>query len=122
MSPIVKSAYSAGCPPSPLRRLVADHKNTPASELPCGPSLRGRPDEYRVIYRAVFGNRPARTPRIRYVKMNSIMAQIKELANSSDTFGRAEIQDTLRELQYSLETPFETVMRMSLDVSHCLFG
>lgn len=46
----------------------------------------------------------------------AIKTLIQQLAQSTDQFGRAEINDALRELQYSLETPFDTVMRMSLDV------
>ncbi|GMF94006.1 unnamed protein product [Aspergillus oryzae] len=45
----------------------------------------------------------------------AIKTLIQQLAQSTDQFGRAEINDALRELQYSLETPFDTVMRMSLD-------
>lgn len=51
----------------------------------------------------------------------AIKTLIQQLAQSTDQFGRAEINDALRELQYSLETPFDTVMRMSLDVIFLLF-
>jgi hypothetical protein len=51
----------------------------------------------------------------------AIKTLIQQLAQSKDQFGRAEINDALRELQYSLETPFDTVMRMSLDVTFLSF-
>ena len=48
--------------------------------------------------------------------INTALSLIQELAASADEFERAEIQHALRKIQYSLEAPFETVMRMSLDV------
>lgn len=48
--------------------------------------------------------------------LDAIITLIKHLADSTDEFGRTEIQNALRETAYSMETPFQTTMRLSLDV------
>jgi len=47
--------------------------------------------------------------------LNVILKLIKQLADSTDEFGCANIQNELRKVQYDLETPYEMVMRLSLD-------
>lgn len=51
--------------------------------------------------------------------MDEIVAQVKALAASSDDADRIKIQSGLRNLQRSLETPFETMMRLSGPVGSC---
>jgi demethylsterigmatocystin 6-O-methyltransferase len=48
--------------------------------------------------------------------MEGLIAQIQELARETDDAGRVEIQDALRNLQYSLESPYETLLRISAQV------
>jgi demethylsterigmatocystin 6-O-methyltransferase len=45
--------------------------------------------------------------------MENIIAQIKSLARSTDEDGLRKIQDALREVQYSLETPYDTLLRFT---------
>ena len=49
--------------------------------------------------------------------LDQVISHIKELADATDEAGRAKIQNALRELQFSLETPYETMVRLSVDVS-----
>lgn len=48
--------------------------------------------------------------------MEGLIVQIQELAHETGDAGRVEIQDSLRNLQYSLETPYETLLRISAQV------
>ncbi|KIX03206.1 uncharacterized protein Z518_06758 [Rhinocladiella mackenziei CBS 650.93] len=43
--------------------------------------------------------------------MDSIVGQIRSLAESADAVGRNQILNTLRDLQYDLETPMDTYMK-----------
>jgi hypothetical protein len=49
--------------------------------------------------------------------MEDVIFHTKKLAHATDEAGRAKIQNALRELQFSLETPYETMVRLSVDVS-----
>jgi hypothetical protein len=49
--------------------------------------------------------------------MNSILTSIKDLANNTDEQGRKTILDTLRDLQYTLEAPYDTLQRFGNLVS-----
>ena len=53
--------------------------------------------------------------------MDALLAQVKSLAGSADDAGRAKIQDALREAQYSLETPWDTMLRIFGLVSYLCF-
>ncbi|OJJ50748.1 hypothetical protein ASPZODRAFT_106589 [Penicilliopsis zonata CBS 506.65] len=46
--------------------------------------------------------------------MDSIAIQIKQLASSADETGRRYILDTLTELQWQVETPYDTLMRFKM--------
>lgn len=41
--------------------------------------------------------------------MERIIAQIERLTSSADEISRRKIQEVLREVQYSLETPYDTL-------------
>ena len=49
--------------------------------------------------------------------MEAFTAHVQTLARAADDAGRQEIMDTLRNLQYSLETPYDTLQRLSCLVS-----
>ena len=49
--------------------------------------------------------------------MEALIAHVQALAGIADDAGRREIMDTLRNLQYSLETPYDTLQRLSCLVS-----
>lgn len=49
--------------------------------------------------------------------MDEAISHIKNVADATDEVGRTKIQNALRELQFSLETPYETMVRLSVDVS-----
>ena len=51
--------------------------------------------------------------------MESVIAQVKQLAATTNEAGRKEIMDQLRELSNSLETPDETLQRIMYLVSFC---
>ena len=51
--------------------------------------------------------------------MESVIAQVKQLAATANEAARKEIMDQLRELSNSLETPDETLQRMMYLVSFC---
>jgi hypothetical protein len=48
---------------------------------------------------------------------DDLIEQIKVLASQSDAVECTKIQDRLREAQYALETPYETMLRLSAGVS-----
>ena len=45
-------------------------------------------------------------------ELSRVAGMVDNLANKVDVTGRRHIQDTLMKLQHSLETPWETTMRM----------
>lgn len=45
--------------------------------------------------------------------MEAFIAQAKSLASTADEAGRKKILDVLRDVQYSLETPYDTLQRLS---------
>ena len=45
-------------------------------------------------------------------ELSRVASMVNNLANKADVTGRRNIQDALMKLQHSLETPFETTMRM----------
>lgn len=45
--------------------------------------------------------------------MEAFIAQAKTLAGTADEAGRKKILDVLRDVQYSLETPYDTLQRLS---------
>jgi demethylsterigmatocystin 6-O-methyltransferase len=45
--------------------------------------------------------------------MEAVLAQAKGLVNTVDDSKRTKIIDTLRDLQYSLESPYDTWQRFS---------
>ena len=49
--------------------------------------------------------------------MEALTAHVQALAGTADDAGRQEIMDTLRDLQYSLEAPYDTMQRLSCLVS-----
>ena len=49
--------------------------------------------------------------------MEAFIAQAKNLAKAADEAGRKQILDTLRDVQYSIETPYDTLQRLSCLVS-----
>lgn len=49
--------------------------------------------------------------------VEDLISRIKTLAAKSDAVECTKIQDRLREAQYSLETPYETLLRLSAGVS-----
>ena len=42
----------------------------------------------------------------------AFISQAQSLANTADETGRKRILDTLRDVQYSLETPYDTLQRL----------
>jgi hypothetical protein len=48
---------------------------------------------------------------------DDLIERIKVLASQSDAVECTKIQDRLREAQYALETPYETMLRLSAGVS-----
>jgi hypothetical protein len=52
--------------------------------------------------------------------MDEAISHIRKVADATDEAGRARIQNALRELQFSLETPYETMVRLSVDVSEII--
>ena len=46
------------------------------------------------------------------VTMNSVVSQIRTLADNVDEAGRYEILNSLRDLQYELETPTDIFLRI----------
>ena len=52
--------------------------------------------------------------------MEAAISHVRKVADASDEAGRARIQNALRELQCSLETPYETMVRLSVDVSEII--
>jgi hypothetical protein len=48
--------------------------------------------------------------------MDDLITRIRELARETDDAGRLNIQDALRGLQYELESPYETLLRISAQV------
>ena len=53
------------------------------------------------------------------IAMDDIIAQIQTLAENADETGRNSLQIALRDLQYRLETPQDTLMRLYNSVSYC---
>ena len=51
--------------------------------------------------------------------MEAFIAQAKSLASTADEAGRKKILDVLRDVQYSLETPYNTLQRLSCVVRMC---
>ena len=49
--------------------------------------------------------------------MDALITQIKDLASTADEAGRKKLQDALRDVQYSLETPWDTALRLGGMVS-----
>ena len=49
--------------------------------------------------------------------VDDLIARINTLATKSDAVEITKIQDRLREAQYALETPYETMLRLSAGVS-----
>ena len=49
--------------------------------------------------------------------MEGIEEEVKRLASSSDESGRKKIIDSLREISYSIETPDDTLQRLTYTVS-----
>lgn len=45
--------------------------------------------------------------------MDAIVAQIQNLAKAADEAGRKKVIDTLRDLQYAIETPYDTLQRFA---------
>ena len=45
--------------------------------------------------------------------MDAIIAQVHDLAASADEGGRKQLIDSLRTLQYSIETPYDTLQRFA---------
>ena len=45
--------------------------------------------------------------------MEAFVAQAQSLASTSDETDRKKILDTLRHVQYSLETPYDTLQRLA---------
>ena len=45
--------------------------------------------------------------------MEAFTAQAQTLATTADETGRKKILDTLRDVQYSLETPYDTLQRLA---------
>ena len=49
--------------------------------------------------------------------MERIEEEVKRLASNSDESGRKKIIDSLREISYSIETPDDTLQRLTYTVS-----
>ena len=45
--------------------------------------------------------------------MEALITQTQNLAIGADETGRKKLLDTLRDLQYSLETPYDTLQRIT---------
>lgn len=47
------------------------------------------------------------------VKMDSMVDQVKKLAATADEAGRKKLLDSLRDLSYAIETPYDTLQRFA---------
>ena len=45
--------------------------------------------------------------------MDALVAQVQSLAKAADATGRKKLIDTLRDLSYSIETPYDTLQRFA---------
>ena len=52
--------------------------------------------------------------------MDSFILQARSLANTTNEADRRQVLDTLRDVQYSLESPYDTLQRLSCVVSTSL--
>ena len=54
--------------------------------------------------------------------MKACVTRAQSLATTSDETGRKKILDTLCDVQYSLETPYDTLQRLAGFVGNLLLG
>jgi demethylsterigmatocystin 6-O-methyltransferase len=47
------------------------------------------------------------------MKMDNIIAQVQLLAKTADEAGRKKLIDSLKSLQYVIETPYDTLQRFA---------
>lgn len=47
------------------------------------------------------------------LKMDSVIDQVRKLAATTDEAGRKKLLDSLRDLSYAIETPYDTLQRFA---------